>query len=206
MLKNESIKGYLKPPANPHNEPYIDDLNSLFESIYDHDERGVVLTLAAFAEDSLRLLLMAYMREEKLAKKLIESSNSPLGTFAARFTAAFTLGLINKDHYEALEILRKIRNKFAHNWTGVSLDREDIKSSLLSLSPSRFEIDTLADGVKYEASLREKLIIKFSDVLTDIRSLAKSITRSGIKAPLIMHDRKPVQARFQLVDRFTDES
>lgn len=173
----ENKKGYLKPPVKPHNEPYVDGLNSMLESLHEHDDRSVVLNMAAFAEDTLELLLLAYLREPKHAKDLVNGFNAPLGTFSARIKATLVLGLIRKDSYQTLEILRKIRNKFAHDWEGVSLDREDVRSLIAQLSPSR--LDTWQDKVSetQKISDRERLIQKIADVLIDIRMLAKALTK-----------------------------
>jgi hypothetical protein len=60
--------GYLEPPVNPTGNPDIDELNSLLEALDGHDDRGLVLAVAAFAEDTLGRLLISYLREEKQAK------------------------------------------------------------------------------------------------------------------------------------------
>lgn len=198
-------KGYVKPPLNPHQEPYVDELNSLLESLHEHDDRSLVLTLGAFAEDSLERLLLVYLREPKQAKELVNGFNAPLGTFSARIKAAFVLGLIRNDVYRTLELLRKIRNEFAHNWSGVSLDREDISRLINQLPLSRREEYGLSRIGPCETSFRERLTEKVSDVLIDVRMLAKSLDKSGTKAPLIM---APVElARFDLVEvkQFNEE-
>lgn len=200
-----SKKGYVKPPVNPHQEPYVDELNSLLESLHEHDDRSLVLTMAAFAEDTLGLLLLGYLREPKQAKELVNGFNAPLGTFSARIKAAFVLGLMRKDGYQTFEILRKIRNKFAHNWDGVSLDREDIASSINQLSLSRLEKDGVAGCETCGASGRERLTKKVIDILIEVRMLAKELNKSGGKAPLIMGEVKPVRVDFVEVERFTDE-
>lgn len=117
-MTHSDKKGYVKAPVNPHNEPYVDELNSLLESLHEHDERSLILNLAAFAEDTLERLLLNYLRESKQAKELVAGFNAPLGTFSARIRAAFVLGLMDRDDYLTLDLFRKIRNKFAHSWSG----------------------------------------------------------------------------------------
>lgn len=197
-------KGYVKPPINPHEEPYVDRLNSLLESLHEHDDRSLILTIAAFAEDTLELLLLDYLREPKQAKELVNGFNAPLGTFSARIKATLVLGLMRKDHYQTLELLRKIRNKFAHNWDGVSLDREDIVSLVAQLSPSRQSKYFASEDDAYETSTRQQVVEKISDVLIDLRMLAKSLNKKDIKAPLIMGDNKPVHMDFEVVDKLPD--
>lgn len=205
-MKSESKKGYLKPPVNPHHEPLVDGLNSMLESLYEHDDRSMVLNMAAFAEDTLELLLLAYLREEKQAKEFVNGFNAPLGTFSSRIKAAFVLGLIRKDDYDTLEALRKIRNKFAHDWEGVSLDRGDIASLIDQLSRSRIEDSGLPDSEAYEASSRERLKRKITDILIDIRMLVKALTKNGREAPLVMSETNSVRVKIEEVDRFTDET
>lgn len=195
----------MKPPVNPHQEPYVDELNSLLESLHEHDDRSLVLTLAAFAEDTLEFLLLDYLREPKQAKKLVNGFNAPLGTFSARIQAAFVLGLIRNDHHRALEVLRKVRNEFAHNWSGVSLDREDIAVLIKQLSLSRREEYCLAEAGAYEASFRQRLTEKVSDVLIDVRMLAKALNKSGRKAPLVMGEIKLCRVNFVEVEQLTNK-
>lgn len=165
----------------------------------------MVLNVAAFAEDTLELLLLAYLREESQAIKLVSGFNAPLGTFSARVKAAFALGLLLQDGYETLETLRKIRNKFAHNWKGVSLDRDDIKSQINRLSRSYFDEITVANTEHNRVTDRERLVRKVSDILIDLRLLAKSLKRTGRKVPLVAVVRRPIQVEILEVEEFTDD-
>lgn len=206
-MNSSGKKGYVKPPVNPHHEPYVDELNSLFESLHEHDDRGLVLTTAAFAEDTLELLLLNYLREPKQAKELVNGFNAPLGTFSARIKAAYVFGLVRKDGYQTLEILRKIRNRFAHNWDGVSLDRKDIESLINQFSPCRREEygEGENESETGKVSDRQRLIEKVTDTLIDLRVLAKALNKHGVKAPLVMGEMKPVFGEFAEVEQFQDE-
>jgi hypothetical protein len=46
--------------------------------------------------------------------KFIEGGNATLGTLSNRISAAYFLGLITKDEYHDLTLMRRIRNDFAH--------------------------------------------------------------------------------------------
>lgn len=197
-------EGYVKTPVNLHNDPYVDQLNSLFEALHGHDDRSLILTISAFAEDTLELLLLNYLREPKQAKELVNGFNAPLGTFSSRIKAAFVLGLMQEDDYKTLQLLRKIRNKFAHNWDGVSLDREDIASLVNEFSLSFKQKYTTDEEHTQELSARERIVEKSSDVLINLRMLAKELDRNSIKAPLLAGERTPVKVNFVEVDEFTD--
>lgn len=190
-------KGYVKEPVNLHNDPFVDEINSLFESLHEHDDRGLVLSIAAFAEDTLGLLLLSYLREPRTATELVEGFNAPFGTFSARIKGALVLGLIRKDQYRSLELIRRIRNKFAHNWTGVSLDRDDIADTIRQLPPPPIETNELSPC---KLPLRKLLTDRATYLLIQIRMLAKQLDKTEKRLPLIMGDGKPVFMESREVD------
>jgi DNA-binding MltR family transcriptional regulator len=61
-------------------------------------------------------------------------SSAPLGSFAAKIRLAHLLGLISKDFYSDLEMMKEIRNRFAHDLSAVSFDQQSI-SPITSLLP-----------------------------------------------------------------------
>jgi DNA-binding MltR family transcriptional regulator len=123
----------------------IDNLNRFLALVGKQDERAMVLSLATFLEDTLGRLLLAYFRDCKATRELVEGFNAPLGTLGSRIKAVWAFGLATEDQFKDMEILRKIRNHFAHNWEGVSLARNDIAAMLGQLSRYNFD-QTLVDG------------------------------------------------------------
>ena len=111
--------------------------NRLLALTRDEDDRGLVLSMAAFAEDLLGRLLCAYLREGKASADLIEGFNAPLGTFSARNKAAYAVGIVSDHQYADLELARKIRNEFAHNWEGCSFEKQNVRVWAEAMSPSR---------------------------------------------------------------------
>jgi hypothetical protein len=93
------------------------------------DERGLILALAAFAEEALGDLIKAFMIPGSPAKQLLEGGNAPLGTFSARIKMAHSLGLVTKRQYADLDRLRRIRNAFAHNW-GIAPARAALRGAM----------------------------------------------------------------------------
>ncbi|HEL3757571.1 TPA: hypothetical protein UMV36_001945, partial [Stenotrophomonas maltophilia] len=89
-------------------DPDFESINRFNRALSAHDERGLALALAAFAEDTLGRLLLTYLIDGKQAKDLVEGFNAPLGTLASRMKAAYAVGLLTREQYEDLEIARKI--------------------------------------------------------------------------------------------------
>lgn len=95
---------------NPHLKafvPFIEALNA-------ESARGVVLISCSYLDAQLEEILGAFLRDGKESARLLSGFNAPLGTFSARITSAFALGLITKREFDECETLRKIRNDFAH--------------------------------------------------------------------------------------------
>jgi len=102
--------------------------------LQDLDDRGLVLSLAAFAEDALGSLLREFMIPSEATNQLLDGFNAPLGTLSSRIKACLALGLITKDQYSDLERLRKIRNEFAHHWRHIDLASRSVAGHVIALS------------------------------------------------------------------------
>jgi len=115
--------------ANPHLAefmPFLDALNA-------ESARGAVLVGCSFIDGQLEKILAAFLRDEKESAKLLSGFNAPLGSFAARITAAFALGLITRAEYAECETLRKVRNDFAHKVTA-SFEDQSVKDHCARLA------------------------------------------------------------------------
>lgn len=144
------------------------DLNLLHRSLHDLDERGLVLSLAAFAEGALGSLLKAFMLPIDATHQLLEGFNAPLGTFSSRIKAAYSLGLITKEQFSDLEHLRKIRNEYAHNWQPIDFTHPKIAGHIKALNYS--SIDD-----RFPETPLAKVRSSLSSVLIELRSAAHQI-------------------------------
>lgn len=140
----------------------LDSLNRFMKRVGEQDERAIVLALAAFIEDTLGGLLIAYFRDCKATRDLVNGFNAPLGTLSSRIKAAFAFGLSTEDQFKDLEILRKIRNIFAHDWEGVSLQRNDIAAMIGQLSGYTF------DGKAAPSGGKERLLSSLSNCCVEL--------------------------------------
>lgn len=165
--------------SNQGGHPDMDALNRLLSLVPMHDERGRVLCLASFAEEALGRLLIGYLREPKQAKELVDGFNAPLGTLATRNKAAFALGLISREQFEDLEILRHVRNAFAHNWESISLDKGDLKGLVGKLHGYTI------DNQKATGDEKSRLTTTISTILLEITVMGRENQRHNRVAPLV---------------------
>jgi DNA-binding MltR family transcriptional regulator len=113
-------------------ERYFDFNEALAEfhrlfNVEKKDERTIAILGGTFLEMALEHLLYAFLPDdEKEVKKLFEY-NQPLGNFSNKITLSYCLGLIDKMVKDDLNLVRKIRNKFAHDLYA-TFENEEIKS------------------------------------------------------------------------------
>jgi mannitol operon repressor len=79
--------------------------------------RGRVLVSCALLDEHLGECIRARLVDSRDVDKLTDGFNAPFGTFSARIAGAYGLGVISEDEFHDLEIVRKIRNEFAHQIT-----------------------------------------------------------------------------------------
>ena len=53
-------------------------------------------------------------------------SSGPLGSFSTKISLAYLMGLISEEFFKGLEIMRHIRNRFAHRTEIRSFDHQEI--------------------------------------------------------------------------------
>lgn len=158
-----------KSPKSPENaDTLFGDINQLTASLHNLDERGLILALAAFAEDALGTLLMAFMLPTDATRQLLEGFNAPLGTFSSRIKAASALGLVTKEQFEDLEHLRKIRNDFSHTWKPISFADQSIAHHIRAINFSN-------GADEFPETPFEKVRTALSFLLVELHVAAKQI-------------------------------
>jgi DNA-binding MltR family transcriptional regulator len=110
---------------------------------------------AAFLDEHLKQLLTNFMVDDKKEVELFLSGDVPLGAFGARIRAAYCLGVLSKEYFEALKLIKAVRNAFAHQLHGRSFDDGDIVKAcerLQALMPIKSKV-TPTPRKMFEASV-----------------------------------------------------
>lgn len=113
------------------------------KTLFQESDRGCVLVGAALIDEVLEVLLRSKLESEpRIVREVVNPlfiTNGPLSSFWARIQLSYALGLINRGTYDDLEIIRNLRNSFAHQYGPVSLDATDVAD----------KIDLLKSGDRY---------------------------------------------------------
>ena len=83
-----------------------------------------VLVSTSIIHDELQKLLAQAMQplSKTISKRIFDENGSPLYNFAACILIAYGFRLIDKDLFQTLEYIRKVRNTFAHSTEFIDLD------------------------------------------------------------------------------------
>ena len=108
-------------------------------SLLNESDRGIMLeallrSYFVFERTSQSLITEDTKKVEKVVDKLFEYG--PLGSFAAKISLVYSLGLIPEWEYRHLELLRDIRNKFAHKIESSSFESLNVIDRIKSFTGS----------------------------------------------------------------------
>lgn len=106
-------------------------------------DRYAAIIGASLLEHALKTAITAYLRldlnELKTAKFRHEIfddyERSPLGSLGSRILIAYALGIINEDTRRNLDILRNIRNAFAHSVSTVEFTSPECLREIIKIIP-----------------------------------------------------------------------
>jgi hypothetical protein len=91
-----------------------DHESKAIQSLATSDDRTVAIIAATIVEVRLREALeRAIVRDEAIEKEIFRTTG-PLGMFSPKISLAFLMGLISKPAWKNLDIMKNIRNRFAH--------------------------------------------------------------------------------------------
>jgi hypothetical protein len=124
-----------------------------------------------------------YHRRLKCFQNDLLSNNGPIGTFSARIKIASALAWINSDVEHDLDVVRKVRNDFAHSFDhDLSFDTQSIADKCRNLRTAQ----ALIEGHEIAASIPHK-----------------SLTAAGIRAMSSVF--QPPRSRYEITVEFISQ-
>ena len=104
--------------------PSPEEYQVAWENVRKDGSRGSVILAGTLVEDSLRALLISRMAPgvEKDGPKDLFGPMKPLSSFSAKIRMGFALGLYGERTFHDLELLRELRNLFAHGKVAIDFN------------------------------------------------------------------------------------
>lgn len=133
---NNDNKGSFDPLEFPEVKNLFDEL---FSSLFNESGRGAILIATAHVEIHLKELIEAVFPADmkKSEKERLLNYPGHLSSFSSKIELAFAFKLINRNLYNSLNALRKVRNDAAHSHSKFELHELNEKlKNIYELGPN----------------------------------------------------------------------
>ncbi len=160
------------------------EAEAFVRSLTNESERAAVVLGAAKLDSLLELLLKRSPLPSPGGKDDLFDTERPLGTFSAKISIAYRLGLIDKDFEYSLQVVRKIRNSFAHSIENETLSKSSHHDRLFEVTKILSEYGDIVISAPSVAGVKSSIskdLATFCGVLTVLvigLSIAAHVTES----------------------------
>ena len=131
--KNYPALGGMKEIDLDQKKAIGEDIGKFIGDLASEGERSAVVLGAARFDVALERLLKKVMRQHPGGSDNLFDADRALGTFSGKIALCYRLGLIDRDMEHALQMIRRIRNDFAHTVTPASLSESHHRARVKEL-------------------------------------------------------------------------
>lgn len=110
-----------------------DLIYSVRKAFDEKTDRGVCIMASDLLDNLLKELLNLKLIGSNNLKEDLFSYTGPLGTFSSRQKLAYSTGLLHKETYDDLQIIRRIRNKFSHSHLHLDFNTNKISNEIKNM-------------------------------------------------------------------------
>lgn len=159
-------------------------IEQMVESASKESDRGCALILSANLDNRLsELLRNLCVKEPPKSQQDLFSKLSFPSTFSSRIDMCYALGQIGEEEYRDMNLIRKIRNQFAHHEDGVSFETAEIRQRCFAFGMLK-EMEDDYPSPEYqtpEPRSRFQLLVASLCILIDERSKIALQNRPVVK-------------------------
>lgn len=126
----------------PININGVQMFNDFTAELSKETDRGVALVSVSYLDTLLKHLVCSRstLDRRKIEMKLgMFGANGPMDSFSNKIKICYLFGLLTDIEYQDLDIIRDIRNDFAHLLSGLSFDTSNIADTCRSLHASKVD-------------------------------------------------------------------
>jgi hypothetical protein len=122
------------------------DYQSMVLLFQNESDRGAAVLAGSYVENHLGLYLRSKMTDSSIAEKIFSPDGS-LSTFSQRINFAQAFGFLSKAQCADLNLIKKIRNHFAHHPKDSSFNDKPVSDWVESLIATKTKV-TMPDGTR----------------------------------------------------------
>lgn len=121
--------------------PTPGELNNLVKELMGQSFREAFVTMLSLFDIAVETWLYAEWKETRKEFEALCLDDAPLGTSRARILIARCMGMITANEYEAMELIRKVRNGCGHRYK-IDYNSDSYKDCFIRIKPLRVEVLT----------------------------------------------------------------
>jgi hypothetical protein len=111
----------------PNHRLTVETLLALENRDHFETDRMIAVLGGAFAENAVRLSITAHLKYMSTTdESAVFGFNGPLGTFSNKITMGYAMGIYGEMTKKDLDIIRNIRNTFAHTLGNIHFSHADV--------------------------------------------------------------------------------
>ncbi|MFJ4056720.1 hypothetical protein ACIPZC_25200 [Pseudomonas sp. NPDC089743] len=122
------MKSVSDHPLSPQQE-MVTALKAVADGLADESDRGTVVLAAAWLDESLTAILTSYMAPVQKKDDLLAPGRA-LGDFGTKILLAERLRLVHPSLLRSLDMIRKLRNDFAHIASDLNFETQSVKARI----------------------------------------------------------------------------
>jgi DNA-binding MltR family transcriptional regulator len=171
----------VRPSLTQAEYALFDEYAKLFSG---ESDRGAVVLAASYLDSLLGDLFRAAMAEDASCDALL-GGFGPLSAFSSRIEVAYAFGLLASEIRDDLNLIREIRNDFAHNVGTASFGTLGVRDRCAVLSSTKRTLEAVADpDNRFKEDGRLQFIVAVQQAMYYINKRKNTIARA-IGAPLL---------------------
>ena len=171
-----------------------DSMLEFIKQLVIEGDRAVVVLGAARIDVALEHLLKAVMVHHSGGADNLFEPDRPLGTFSAKIALAYRLNLIDSDIEHALQMIRKVRNDFAHSITRSSLSESHHKNRVAELNKATAK-SLSSDGIPHQVTICSAISSKLAS--TELSQFCAAVTVLLIQLEVAVARVEPFQPTYK---------
>jgi DNA-binding MltR family transcriptional regulator len=129
-------------PKQDHRGDFIQEINQ------EKNDRGAAILVVTNVENALQTCLQNILVNQDASHNDLFGNNAPMATFDSKIRMAYALGIVGPEMLENLNIIRHIRNAFAHSKIPITFDTKEVAdASNLLHKPDLIDFAPIDDSV-----------------------------------------------------------
>jgi len=176
-------------PKRDHRKEFIQEINQ------EKNDRGAAILVVTNVENALRSCLQNVLANQNDQHDSLFGINRPMSTFDSKIRMAYAFGIIGPEMRWNLDVIRSVRNAFAHSQIPITFETKEVaKAALLLRKPDLFRHDFIEDAVftrdwEISTTTRMKFITICNIMATNLARYAHSTV--GYRALDRDHEKNP---------------